>query len=188
MRAVFKHSSTSESDRFKHELAAYRLDRLLGLDMVPVTVARTVGNRKGILQFWVDGSMTLRQMIEQKQQPDGWCDTNPQYNLMNLFDVLIHNPDRTQENALFTKDWMLVLIDHSRAFSTEQREPPLLYTGGVQVPAALARRLKTLDAETLQSSLGPSLNRRQIDALLKRRDRLLSQGGVPAANPKVAVR
>ena len=184
LRAVFKTLSTdfgirersrawNESDRFEYELAAYRLDRLLGLDLVPVTVPRTIKGRRGILQFWVDDSINLREMIEQKLQPTGWCDTEPQYNLMNVFDVLIHNTDRTQENALFTRDWTLVLIDHSRAFAIHLKNPVLLYRGELQLPPALAARLTTLNRETLQAALGSWLHSRQIDALLKRRDQLL---------------
>ena len=199
LRAVFKRFSTSfesgsssrstfDSDRFEYELAAYKLDRLLGLDMVPVTVPRTVGNHRGILQFWVDDSINLRHMLEQKLQPSGWCPANPQYNLMNVFDLLIHNTDRTQENALFTRDWMLVLIDHSRAFSTDSKETVLLYKNPVQLPAELAKRLATLDKTSLQAALGTYLHRKQIDALLKRRDRLLSQYGTPVAERKLAAR
>ncbi len=197
LRAVFKRLSTdfgisdrtramNEADRFEYEVAAYKLDRLLGLDMVPVAIPRSIDKRRGVLQFWIDGSINLRQMLEQKLQPSGWCETNPQYNLMNVFDVLIHNTDRTQENALFTKDWMLVLIDHSRAFPTHSKLPVLLYKGGVQVPPALARRLEALNRETLQAELGPYLHRRQIDALMKRRDQLLNQGSIPAADRQPA--
>ncbi|MGH8250956.1 MAG: metallophosphoesterase [Steroidobacteraceae bacterium] len=186
LRAVFKQLSTdfgsqgrtralNEADRFEYELAAYALDRLLGLGMVPVTVARTIDNRRGILQFWIDESFNLQQMLQQKLQPDGWCALEPQYNLMNVFDMLIHNTDRTQQNALFTRDWMLVLIDHSRAFPTFQRDPPLLYRGETTLPASLAERLASLDRATLEAALGRYLHRRQIDALLQRRDRLLDE-------------
>lgn len=186
LRGVFKRLSTDfgtvdrrqaldVSDRFEYEIAAYRLDRLLGLDMVPVTVPRTIDGRRGILQFWVDDSINLRTMLERKLTPAGWCDPEPQYNLMNVFDVLIHNTDRTQENALFTRDWMLVLIDHSLAFRTYQKRPRLLYMGELQLPPALAERLAALDAGQLQQALGPWLHRRQIEALLKRRDQLLRE-------------
>ncbi len=186
LRAVFKQLSTdfgiadhtralNESDRFEYELAAYKLDRLLGLDMVPVTVPRTIKGNRGILQFWVDDSINLRKMLEQKLKPTGWCELAPQYNLMNVFDFLIANTDRTQENALFTNDWMLVLIDHTRAFALYQKKLALLYQAEIQVPPALAERLKTLNREMLREELGPYLQRRQIDALLKRRDLLLSE-------------
>ena len=193
LRAVFKQLSTDfgiedrrraidEADRFEYEIAAYRLDRLLGLDMLPVTVARTIGGHRGILQFWIDESINLRQMLERKLAPAGWCDTAAQYNLMNVFDFLIHNTDRTQENALFTRDWMLVLIDHSRAFATPTKAPRLLYQNGVYVPPALAARLAALDRPSLDAALAPYLRRQQIDALLKRRDRLLREYRVAPAS------
>jgi hypothetical protein len=186
LRAVFKRLSTDfgstnrkqaldNADRFEYEIAAYRLDRLLGLEMVPVTIPRTIDGRRGILQFWVDDSINLRTMLERKLQPDGWCEAAPQYNLMNVFDVLIHNTDRTQENALFTRDWSLVLIDHSRAFPTYQKRPRLLYQGEFTLPQALAERLAALDRATLQQALGAWLHQRQLDALLKRRDQLLRE-------------
>jgi hypothetical protein len=182
LRAVFKDRSTDSgsredmiesSDRFEYELAAYKLDRLLDLNMIPVTVKRTVKSHSGVLQFWVDGSINVRRMLEHKQQPAGDCAAGPQYNLMNVFDVLIDNTDRTQENALFTQDWMLVLIDHTRAFRTDLTKPTLLYRGETRVPTALAERLKTLNRDMLQQALGAYLQRRQIDTLLKRRDLLL---------------
>jgi hypothetical protein len=171
-----------------NDLAAYRLDRLLGLDMVPVTVERTVGKRRGVLQFRVDGSMSLRQMIEQKVAPSGWCPANPQYNLMSVFDLLIRNTGRTQETALFTRDWMLVLVDHARAFGTGSEEPALLYTNPVELPPALAKRLAALDRPALDAAVGRYLNKRQIDALLKRRDALLRRYGAGAAENQGAAR
>ena len=189
VRAVLKQLSTdfgatdstkslNEGDRFEFEVAAYELDRLLGLGMVPVSVPRTVNGKKGVLQFWVEDAINARQMIEAGQSPQGWCPVDPQYNLMNVFDVLVHNTDRTQENLLLTRDWDVVLIDHSRAFALRQQPPQLLYQRPVTLPAALAARLAALDRATLERELGPWLHRRQLDALLKRRDLLLREHGV----------
>jgi hypothetical protein len=198
LRAVFKQLSVSfekdgrpksfDSDRWEYELAAYKLDRLIGLDMVPVTVERTVGKHRGVLQFWIDNAVTLKKMLDEKLQPDGWCPTFPQYNLMNVFDILIHNTDRTQQNALFTRDWMLILIDHTRAFETTLKPPTLLYQNPIELPASLARRLATLDRAKLDAALGPYLHSRQIEAILKRRDALLDGSGLPAVQPKAAAR
>jgi hypothetical protein len=191
MRAVLKKLSTdfgaahstqslNEGDRFEFEIAAYELDRLLGLGMVPVTVPRTVNGQKVALQFWVEGAINARQMLEGKLRPEGWCPIEPQYNLMNVFDVLVHNTDRTQENLLITRDWNVALIDHSRAFALRQQPPTLLYQKPVELPPALAARLAALDRPTLERELGPWLHKRQIDALLKRRDRLLREHGTGA--------
>jgi hypothetical protein len=173
-------ASLNEGDRFEYEIAAYELDRLLGLDMVPVTVPREVNGRPGAVQFFVEGAINARQMIEAGLKPEGWCPIEPQYNLMNVFDVLIHNTDRTHENLLLTRDWNVVLIDHSRAFTVRPQSPPLRYDEPIQVPPALAARLAALDRAALERELGPWLHRRQIDAILKRRDRLLREHGTAA--------
>jgi hypothetical protein len=101
---------------------------------------------------------------------------------MNVFDILVHNTDRTQENALFTRDWMLVLIDHSRAFSTARGDPRLLYLEKARVPPSLAKKLAGLTREGLKSALGDWLHDRQIAALLARRDRLLREHGPGAGD------
>jgi Calcineurin-like phosphoesterase len=196
LRAVFKTLSVDDgagtgtdpidvSDRFEYEPAAYKLDRMLDLDMVPVAVERAIGRRHGVLQFWVEKSTNVRRMLESKQTPAGWCPAQPQYNLMNVFDILIHNVDRTQENALWTQDWALVLIDHTRAFRTYKQNPRLLNRGTPYVSKALAERLGTLDRENLQQQLGPYLKKKQINAILQRRDRLLKEYAVqPGATPR----
>jgi hypothetical protein len=195
MRAVFKTLSVDDgagtgvnpidvSDRFEYEPAAYKLDRLIGLNMVPVAVERKIGRRNGALQLWVEKATNVRRMLEAKQSPAGWCPSLPQYNLMNVFDILTYNVDRTQENALWTQDWMLVLIDHTRAFRTYVRDTPkLLSRGTPYVPQALADRLAALDRETLQRELGPYLKKKQIDSILARRDRLLKEFRTPP-NPQ----
>jgi len=199
LRAVFKQLSVDDgagtgvnpidvSDRFEYEPAAYKLDRLIGLNMVPVAVLRTIGRRHGALQFWVEKATNVRRMLEAKQSPAGWCPSTPQYNLMNVFDILTYNVDRTQENALWTQDWALVLIDHTRAFRTFSKDNPrLLSRTTPYVPQALADRLASLDRETLQRELGPYLKKKQIDAILQRRDRLLKEYRTPPdpqATPK----
>ena len=194
LRAVFKTLSVDDgagtgtdpidvSDRYEYEPAAYKLDRMLDLDMVPVAVERTIGRRHGILQFWVEKSTNVRRMLEAKQTPAGWCPSQPQYNLMNVFDILIHNVDRTQENALWTQDWALVLIDHTRAFRTYKQNPRLLNRSTPYVSKALADRLASLTRENLQQQLGPYLKKKQINAILLRRDRLLKEYAVQPGDP-----
>ena len=41
-------------DSYRNNVAAYRLDRLLGLGMVPVTVARSYQRRTAAFTWWVD--------------------------------------------------------------------------------------------------------------------------------------
>ena len=45
------------SDSYKHVIAAYELDKLLGLGMLPVAVERRIKGKKGSLREWVDDVM-----------------------------------------------------------------------------------------------------------------------------------
>ena len=40
-------------DSWRTEVAAYELDKLISLGMVPATIERTVDGKRGSLQFWV---------------------------------------------------------------------------------------------------------------------------------------
>ncbi len=163
-----------KSDRFEHEVAAYKLDRLLDLDLVPVTVERSVNGNPGALQFWVEGMISLLEKNEQGITADGYCPINPQYNLMYIFDSLILNTDRTQQNVTFTRDdWMITLIDHSRAFRLSRKLPQEFRNFPISVGDEMARRLERLDQETLNAELGAYIDRDQIRSLLGRRDDLL---------------
>ena len=50
-------SDRGGSDRYQHEVAAYRLDRRLGLNMVPVTVIRKIEDHTGSLQAWIESAV-----------------------------------------------------------------------------------------------------------------------------------
>ena len=88
--------------------------------------------------------------------------------------MLTYNLDRTHENILYTKsDWMVWLIDHTRAFSPAGGRPPVLRDNKIFVSNDFAAALQRLDEATLQAELGDILSSSQIRTILKRRDRLL---------------
>ena len=104
-------------DTWRNNVAAYRLDRLLGLGFVPVTVAREYKRQPAAWTWWVDDLlMSDRERYEQKTPPAnplGWiC----QKDVVRVFDQLIYNFDRTLENLLIDEHWQLWMIDHTRAF------------------------------------------------------------------------
>ena len=184
LRGIFKDVSYNEkrmgntvvefADHWYNEVAAYRLDRLLDLQVVPVTVEREIEGRRGSLQFWVEGLINWRTVAEQGLEPGDWCAMEPQYQLLKVFDALIYNLDRTQENLTFEKsDWILVLIDHSRAFAGKPRILQKNQSDYLLVTPAMARRLQGLDQEQLETVMSPFLSQGQIRGLLARRDILL---------------
>ena len=164
------------SDRFRYEVAAYRLDRLLGLDMVPIAVLREIDGVEGSLQLWVENAIDDHQRRQQGTGFSGWCPMGPQYQLMYAFDTLIFNTDRTQENVLYTKDdWALHLIDHTRAFRSNRGLPPIADDVQLSLSPEFAERMGALNEEQLNEALGDVLKRKQIAALIRRRDEILEK-------------
>ena len=105
-------------DSWRTEVAAYKLDRLLDLGMVPATIERTspYDNQPASLQLWVQASMSEAKRRERAIIPpnaDKWSD---QLTAMNIFDALIYNTDRHPDNLLITDSFDVRLIDHSRSF------------------------------------------------------------------------
>ncbi len=188
LRAIFKGEDTDISggsgsrfnqranivDSYKHDIAAYRLDKFLGIDLVPVTIEREFDGRSGALQFWVEDAVSTFEMREKNIPVYPVCDVQEQYDLMRVLDILIFNEDRNQTNVLFEKERGLVrLIDHSRAFRTHRGRPASFKDSRIRMPAQLAQRLRALDRETLHELIGDYVGRKQMRALLKRRDEIL---------------
>jgi hypothetical protein len=168
---------------WKWEIAAYRLDRLLGLNMVPPTIERRFRENRGSLQLWVQSKMPYRKMIDNKKlgPPDGlptvkW---NRAIDLQRAFDNLIANEDRHGENILVTDDWRIILIDHSRTFRTSPKfTQKLIYhekrrEGDWSVksmPRDFWERFQKLDFEAVKKAVGEYLTDEEVRACLVRRD------------------
>jgi hypothetical protein len=157
-------------EAYKSEIAAYELDRLLDLEMVPPTVERRVGSDLASVQFWVEGCKLLRE-VDQKAcpKPLEWA---KQVCRQKVFDNLIANIDRNEGNLLVDGEWNLILIDHSRAFASDRMPFEKQMT---RVDRAFFERLKTLDEPTLMKRIRPwVLSDGQVRGLLKRRDKIVA--------------
>ena len=149
-------------ESYKSEIAAYELDKLLGLNMVPVAVERRVNNDLGAAIMWVEGVRSW-ESVQPLPKPATW---GFQLARMKMLDDLISNSDRNKGNLIVDADWHIFLIDHSRAFVTDVKLPQELQN----IDRKLWDKMLALDAATLKTSLGAWLDGRQIQALLKRRD------------------
>jgi hypothetical protein len=165
----------------RRELAAHRLDRQLGLALVPATAEREVQGQRGVLQArpqrWLSQADVQRQ---QQRPPAGWCAAQPQFQLVYAFDTLIGNDRRTPESLLYDADAGFVYASaHDRAFGTGRSLPAYLQAQPPTPGAELRRRLAALDEAGLATTLGDLLDERARRALLQRRDALLA---LPAAS------
>jgi hypothetical protein len=161
------------ADSYKHEIAAYELDKLLGLELVPPTVERTFGRTTGSLQMWVEGAMTEADRKQKKIDPPDPRAWNEQMYKVRLLHQLSSNTDyRNIRNVLIDKAFRVYAIDSSRAFAVYddlRSEKELL-----RFSRTVLEGLKTLDRPTLDARLGRWLNGPQIQTLLTRRDRILA--------------
>jgi len=165
------------SDKYAYEVAAYRLDRLAGIGLVPVTVEREVAGETGSVQLWIEDVITLEEAVsDPNAQVENYDLLVERLGLMYVLDALIYNVDRNFGNVLVDLDRdVFHPIDHSRAFRLSPKPPPSVQgkTDGLAISEAVDQRLRALDLETLQNLIGDLLEDKQVRAIIKRRDRLV---------------
>ena len=161
------------TDSFEYEIAAYELDTMLDLGIVPPAIRRRINRDVGSLSLWVEGAMTEweRLKIKEEHPPDlmAW---NEQMYTIRLFLQLIADSDYTNiNNLLVTPDWKIYKIDSSRAFRNHLK---LRREGSLErFSRRVLASLRTLERRALDERLGPWLTRKQIEALWVRRGLIL---------------
>ena len=164
-----------KEDHFMPELAAYKLDRMLGLGMVPVTVRRQIDGQQGTLQFVPADTMTERERVADGVGRVTPCPLGKQVRAMYVFDALIGNPARTPSTMLFSPDdWLLMLVDHENSFGAETDRPAYLKEIELAIGEQWRMALLEIDDETLRTNLGDVLDKRRLAALSKRRDAMIT--------------
>jgi hypothetical protein len=159
-------------DYYAYNIAAYRLDRLLNLNMIPPTVKRKIERNSGAASWWVDDvQMMERDRYLKKIQAPNTEKHNDQIYQVRVFNQLVYNNDPNLTNTLITKDWRIWIIDYTRAFRLHKklRNPDDL----VRIDRRVYDGLRSLSEEELQRELGQYLNKGEIRALLARRDLIL---------------
>jgi len=164
-----------EAERVVPELAAYKLDRLLGLGMVPATVHREIADQQGIVQFIPPDAITERQRTATGRGKATACPLSKQIAAMYVFDTLINNQGRTPSSMIYSPDdWLLVLIDHEKSFGINSGRPEYLREIELIVGDEWREALLKLDDDVLHAELADVLDAARLAELAKRRDALLS--------------
>jgi hypothetical protein len=163
---------------YRFNIAAYELDKALGLGLVPPSVARVVDGHPVSLTWWIDDfAMSEQDRRRQKVEPPDLEQWNRQIQAVRVFDELISNAYRdvspplylnsVWDNLLITRDWSVWIIDHTGAFRVRRRlEYPETLT---RCDRAVLGKLRQLTRGRLKQVVGTYLSAEQLDALEIRR-------------------
>lgn len=164
------------------EVAAYRIDRLLGLDLTPMTVLRDIvvdgDTLTGSAMYFVHGATRPADVGADK--PD----------ILRFLDAVLGNSDRHGANWLLVGDGDVVAIDHNRAFEYRPTTRPKTCweteVDSIGVPARLGPafdRYRDLPADSLVAAVEGLLTPAQVDAFVAMRDRVVARIRMRAERP-----
>lgn len=159
-------------DCYKFNVAAYRLDRMLGLNMTPPSIERHWSGRSTAFTWWISDAMMEVDRRKRKLEPPDPDAFNKQMFVVRVFDQLLFNTDRNLQNLLITSDWKVWMIDHTRCFRirTDLPAPKTL----VKCDRTMLAKMRELTKEKLTAELGTCLRNREIDGILARRNKIVA--------------
>lgn len=155
------------------EVAAYRLDRLLDLAMVPAAVVRTIDGRRGTLLHQPRGLVSEDKRAAGKLRLPSWCPMQDQLQAAAVLDALMAHPPREASQISYSiSSGGLVLTGHAAAFGTGAI-PRHLRRQDLVVNGLWRLRLAALESADARQRLLEVLTPAQYTALLQRARTLL---------------
>jgi hypothetical protein len=158
------------------ELAAFRLDRLLGLGIVRIAAARAVDGRDGLVVEPPSDLVTEQARAARNTYRPEPCAVGSDYDLVRLLDLIAGTPSRSADDLGYDRrSWEVRAWNYAGAFGSRGALP---IDAAVAMSEALRVRLTALDGTRLREALS-ALGDRAAEAVLARRDALLRR---PAAH------
>jgi hypothetical protein len=161
-------------ESYKSEIAAYKLDRMLDLNMVPPTVERRYDGKVASAQLWVENVVMLSDLRKKGLRDPNPARWNQNLHRAQVFDNLVGNIDPNEGNWLFDAVWNFFKIDCSRCFS----DTPKMYHDVKKVIKRIDKpffeRLKALDRDAVRKEIGDLLTENNaLPMVFKRRDAIV---------------
>lgn len=161
-------------DAYSHEIAAYELDKLLGMGIIPPCVERTLEGELGSLCLWVLGAHSAKGIDKNGSlDPPDQQSFADQSDDIRLFLQLARDVEyHTASNILIDGNWKLYKIDSSRSFGARSQ---LLSPGTLgRFRRSTVEALRSLSEDELRAAMAPWLDADEIKALWKRRGRIIA--------------
>jgi hypothetical protein len=156
-------------ESYKAEIAAYEVDKLLKMDMVPPSVERQLEGNTGAAQLWVENVSAVKENASPGES--NRADWENQLARMTMFDNLIGYRDRSLGNMLRDAEWNLILLDHSRAFGDGTELPRKMN----RIDQGFWNKIESLTRNQLDAALRAWLADNEIQAILDRREKMRAE-------------
>lgn len=161
-------------DSYKYEIAAYELNKLLGLNIVPPVVEREIEGIKGSLQLFLKGYNKESDRKRRNIEPSDPKSFQNALEEINVFEILSYDECKDADDTLVhMEDWKLWRVDFSEAFYPSPELKP-----GCEITCCsktLYQNLLKLKNNVIKAKLKPYLNTEEINALLKRKKIILKK-------------
>lgn len=163
------------------ERAAYLISDAMGFDLVPLTILRDGPFGEGAFQLWIDIDESVDLALYFRE-------VNESLRRVALFDAVVNNTDRKIGHLLPAESGHLYVCDHGVTFHAEDKLRTVLWQWSgqplnrdeIETLSSLSIKVKDGAIEELSRLLSAI----EIEALLMRLDRLISEATFPEPNPE----
>ena len=165
------------SGLFRREVAAYRLSRALGLDVIPPTVRRVDAPfDEGSLQWFVNADFTEHYFSLCEQR----ADLHGQLRDLAVFDLIANNTDRKSGHCLLEPATDRVWgIDNGLCFSIDARLRTVIWDFAGEALTERQRDAAWSIAESVPDEVAELLDDDEVEAMRDRAGRLARRGTLP---------
>jgi hypothetical protein len=160
-------------DSYKYDIAAYELNKLLDLNIVPPTVEREVEGRKGSLALLIEKAITEETRRNNNIEPPDLESYKNSLEELTIFENLTYSASYCAKRDLpdiliiRTEDWKIWRVDFSEAFEPLPNLIPECHI--TRCSKRLYQNLQKLHNDDIKSKLSFYLNDEEISALLERK-------------------
>lgn len=175
--AVMKKATGNSFTNANSEIAAYKIDRLLNMNIVPLTIKRKVQDQDYSLQLFVRDAYTGEEIESKVVKKSLSNKGKEQFKKMRIFDYLIGNQDRGDDYLAINKN-KIVAIDNGDAFQDREHQDYILSKNNLsffltQEGADFLGKLTAIENNVYYEALDGLVSDEIIDLFIERKEFLV---------------